>query len=131
LEAAPTSRVVLTSSAANYNTYDYGVAADLETLNGVPHSLGMKCYGQSKLAQILFAQELTRQLGPDSTVYVNNFHPGAAASEIWEKNPGIPDFLQPLINALKEGFMWTCADGALTGLYLGVRAQHDNIRGRY
>eukprot|EP00040_Diaphanoeca_grandis_P022028 m.117860 g.117860 ORF g.117860 m.117860 type:complete len:362 (-) comp28612_c0_seq1:70-1155(-) len=129
LEAAPTARVVLTSSAAHYDSYAYGVATDLATLNGEPPS--MKLYGQSKLAQVLFAQELTRQLGPESTIYVNSFHPGACESGIWEKNPEIPAMLQGVILKIQREFMWSARDGGLTGLYLGVKAHTDGIRGRY
>ena len=34
----------------------------------------------------------------------------------------IPDFVAPLIDKIKQDFMWTCDEGALTGLYLGVHA---------
>lgn len=130
LRAAPTARIVCTSSTASYDTVDWGVSLDLKTLNEkVPL---MKTYQQSKFAQILFAQELTRQLGPESTIFVNSFHPGAAASEIWEKNELIPEWARVLfIRKLMREFMWTCKDGGLTGLYLGVAAQTEGIRGKY
>lgn len=120
IAAAKPARIVLTSSASSYDSYPYGVATDLKTLNGAEGA--MLPYGQSKLSQILWAQELTRQLGDESSVFVNSFHPGAAGTEIWGKNVLIPDFVAPLIDKIKRDFMWTCDEGALTGLYLGVHA---------
>jgi len=147
-------RIVLTSSTASYGTrYPYKVATDLETLNGVPamdHSL----YPQSKLAQILWAKELTAKLDlddaaennnkeqdtvvdPNSIVYVNAAHPGMVATNIWGKvawdilpNGKMAEFV---INSIKS-LMWTSEEGALTLIYLGTavkQLQQDNIRGQY
>jgi len=129
--ASPVARIVLTSSASHYDSYPYGVATSLEQLNGA--SGGMKPYGQSKLAQVLWAQELTRQLGDDATIFVNSFHPGAAASEIWSKNHLLPIFIRDFIESVKDDVMWSCDEGALTGLYLGVHVGlvDTNVRGKY
>jgi len=127
------ARIVLTSSAASYKTFDYKVATDLETLNGV-NVRNIRVYGQSKLAQILWAKELTRQLGPNSTTYVNACHPGAVDTNIWEKNPLFPRFVQDMIFYLRKNVMWTAAEGALTMLYLGVATddlRNKNVRGKY
>ena len=125
-------RVVLTSSATNFGSYDYGIATDLETLNA--GEANMKAYGQSKLAQVLWAQELTRRLGPDSNVYVNSYHPGAAATMIWFTNPMIPKFMHPILRFFTENVMWTSLEGALTMLYLGAASEDlvtNNVRGKY
>ena len=127
------ARIILTSSAASYNTFDYKVATDLETLNGAnPRS--MQVYGQSKLAQILWAKELSRRLGTNSTTYVNAVHPGAVDTSIWEKLPMIPGFIQEFITYLRKNVMWNAAEGALTMLYLGVATDQlveNNVRGKY
>ena len=70
------ARVVLTASAASYDTFEYKVATDLETLNSV-NVKNFHVYGQSKLAQVLWAKKLTRELGANSSTYVNAVHPGA------------------------------------------------------
>ena len=131
IAAAPVARIVLTSSAANYNSYPYGVATDLEQLNKAPG--GLLPYAQSKLAQILWAQELTRRLGKDSTVFANAFHPGAVATEIWGKNDLLPLSVRNFIERHMNSIMWSCDEGALTGLYLGVHAgiADKTIRGKY
>jgi NAD(P)-dependent dehydrogenase (short-subunit alcohol dehydrogenase family) len=125
-------RIVLTSSASHFDSYDYGVATDLNTLNS--GELSMLPYGQSKLAQVLWSQELTRQLGPDSTVFVNSYHPGAAATQIWFTNPMIPKAIHPLLRFITKNVMWTSLEGALTMLYLGAASEElksHNIRGKY
>ena len=131
IAAAPVARIVLTSSASHYDSYPYGVATNLEQLNGA--SGGMLPYGQSKLAQVLWAQELTRQLGDGATVFANSFHPGAVATEIWGKNTLIPLFIRHFITRYMDDVMWSCDDGALTGLYLGVHVGlvDKTVRGKY
>jgi NAD(P)-dependent dehydrogenase (short-subunit alcohol dehydrogenase family) len=131
VKAAKNGRVVLTSSASSFSTYEYGVATDLETLNSV--SVDQNTYGQSKLAQILWAQELTRQLGEDSSVYVNSYHPGCAATNIWF-GPQTPKFLHGFMRFMQEQTMWSSLEGALTMLYLGAATndlKEKNLRGLY
>lgn len=136
LKSSPMARVVLTSSAANFEAPYYGVATDLTTLNSMETQEGfsdMHPYGQSKLAQILFAQELTRRLPADSNIYVNALHPGAVDTEIWSKL-FIPFPLDWLVKQVQKGFMWTGEDGSLTMLYLGIATEEiktQNIRGKY
>ena len=79
------ARVVLTSSSASFDTFNYSVATDLETLNGEEVTVQTinKVYGQSKLAQIMWTKKLTRSLGPDANIFVNSAHPGAVATPIF------------------------------------------------
>lgn len=136
-------RVVLTSSAASFNVLKRrSVATDLETLNS---GAVISAYAQSKLAQILWAKELTRRLGLEghSHVYVNAGHPGAVETGIWDKiewdKYAIARWL-PLEQCLARlrRLMWTSAEGALTLLFLGVAVDRlvegndgGGIRGRY
>lgn len=130
------ARVVLTSSLASFGTYDYRVATDLDTLNGVEVSRDNSrlVYGQSKLAQILWAKRLTRKLGPKSCVYSNAANPGAVATAIFDKVPALPKLAQLVLNVLRNRAMWKPEEGALTLLYLGVATKElkeKNIRGKY
>jgi len=132
IAAAPVARIVLTSSAAHYDSYPYGVATNLEQLNSAKG--GFLPYAQSKLAQVLWAQELTRRSGDDASVFANAFHPGAVATEIWGKGDNLlPLFVRNFIERNMNAFMWSCDEGALTGLYLGVHAglSDRSIRGMY
>jgi NAD(P)-dependent dehydrogenase (short-subunit alcohol dehydrogenase family) len=73
-------RVVQTSSASSYDTFDHKVATNMDLLQNepnLPKSTDMKWYGQSKLAQIVWCKKLARVLGRGSNVRVNAAHPGA------------------------------------------------------
>jgi NAD(P)-dependent dehydrogenase (short-subunit alcohol dehydrogenase family) len=84
---------------------------------------GVKEYGRSKLANILFSAELGRQLrGSGVTTY--SLHPGVIDSEIWRRLPGPLRALNRLrLIPVEEGTRTTlhCAlsaqAGAQTGLY--------------
>lgn len=128
------ARVIQTSSNASFVTFKYKVATSLESLNN-PNSFVLtflKNYGQSKLAQILWAKHLTKHLGHRNNIYVNACHPGGVDTALVDKT--LPAFLAPIINTFRENLLWSREEGALTPLYLGV-ATNDlatkNIRGKY
>jgi len=170
------ARVVQTSSAASYASFTFRVATNLEQLNGCIEpaitAKGNLSYGQSKLAQILWVQHLTKRLEAiaisngcedeavtaDSTksdgelelcntasthklrhrrdAFVNAFHPGLVATEIFDKigGGGTPQFVIDTMKSLANKTGWTSLEGALTGLYLGVAVedlQAHSIRGQY
>jgi len=143
LHRSKMARVVSTSSMLSFFTYSFTVATDLETLNGCSEPFrpwdGIdRSYGQSKLAQILWTKYLARQLGPDSNIYVNTYHPGAASTEFAQKSLQREDFTiyfwDAIILWLDRHVGWSAAEGALTGLFLGVatdRLKKENIRGKY
>jgi len=136
-------RIIVTSSAASFETYDYKVATDLQTLNKQDHH-DFKMYGQSKLAQILWVKELHRQTRTSTnsktsspSLYVNAVHPGAVDTGIWDNvvaNNKFSTTMQSIINFFRKNVMWNSAEGALTMLYLGVATDqlvHKNISGKY
>lgn len=129
-------RIVLTSSAASFNPLEKTVATSIEKLNSATNKDGMQLYGQSKLAQIIWAKHLTKLLGDDSNVYVNACHPGAVNTLIWDKGDmeKIPSFVIKFVNYIRRNVMWTGEEGALTQLFLGVATNKlvaKNIRGKY
>jgi NAD(P)-dependent dehydrogenase (short-subunit alcohol dehydrogenase family) len=126
------ARVVLTSSGASFDTFNYSVATDLDTLNGeeVKFQTSNKLYGQSKLAQIMWAKKLTRILGPDANIFVNSAHPGAVATPIFSKRNNPVIIQKDWLNTT----MWLAEVAALNLLYLGVATDElggKNIRGKY
>jgi len=134
VKKSPMSRIVLTSSAASFNVMAYKVPTDLGTLNSLrPVKNGGQIYGQSKLAQLYWAKELTKRLGADSNIYVNAFHPGAVNTAIWDKNPLISKAMKKVFNYLSNNVLWNATEGALTMLYLGVATDDlkKGVRGKY
>ena len=117
------------------------VPTDLATLNANPDPemvIRKESYNQSKLAQILWAKELTAQLDssvdksdPNSIVYVNSAHPGVVDTNLWQKSESAA--VRTIFGALGP-IMWTPEAGALTLLYLGTaveRLRGEDVRGKY
>ena len=126
VRAAPSPRVVLTSSASSFDTYSYGVATDLGTLNAPPERGALAVlnpYGQSKLAQVLWAREASRRLAAEGAahVLVNAVHPGSVDTGIWDANPILSAAAkQTVVAFLRKRVMWSVEDGALTLLWLAM-----------
>ncbi len=131
---APTGRVVLTSSAASFDTFPCIVATSIAELHGqgLPQT-NMKYYGHSKLAQIMWGKKVTRNLlESDSETFVNSVHPGLVDTPIFDKLNVWPMFNRILNFVRKLG--WTNEEGALTLLYLGTEPEKMkdlNVRGKY
>jgi NAD(P)-dependent dehydrogenase (short-subunit alcohol dehydrogenase family) len=105
LERTPGSRVVVVSSTAQ----SFG-HIDFDDLNWEHRSYkAWRAYGQSKLANMMFALELARRLeAAGSPVRVTAAHPGWTATDL-QRTSGVARFLNPLF-AMKP------ADGALPTL---------------
>ncbi len=74
---------------------------------------GIKVYGHSKLANILFTRQLAKKL-EDSNVTVNCCHPGVVATGLGANN-GV---LGKLVMWLMKPFLRTPEQGAATSIYL-------------
>ncbi|WP_312712583.1 SDR family oxidoreductase, partial [Proteiniclasticum ruminis] len=86
-----------------------------------------KAYGQSKLANVLFAKELSKKLAPYD-VTVNSCHPGAVATNMGVNREtgfgrGITKLLKP--------FFRSPEDGAATAVYLATDRSVEGITGEY
>ncbi len=85
--------IVSTSSASHYDSYAYGVATSIADLNDEANYSPLLAYGQSKLAQVVFTQELARRMAAEGkNVFVNVYHPGVVATNI----------LEPLLDSLRN-----------------------------
>lgn len=134
--ATSMARVIHTSSLASFESYSYGVATDLRTLNGERSSAyhSLKVYGHSKLAQIVWTKAATRQLGEDSNIYINAMNPGAVRTSLMNKNPYFPQWLTNIKSWVEKRLIWSVDEGALTLLYLGAgtgEIREKDIRGKY
>lgn len=86
-----------------------------------------KAYGQSKLANVLFAEALSRRLLPYK-ITVNSCHPGAVGTSMGINREtgfgkGIMKILKPFFRTPKEG--------ADTAVFLGTDPSVGNITGKY
>lgn len=121
LKASAPSRVVTVSSVAHYQARGIDWDAVREPTKGYT-AVGE--YGVSKLANVLFTQELARRLeGTGVTTYA--LHPGAIASDIWSRRmPG------PLASIMKI-FMRSTNEGAQTSVYCATAPELAHETGKY
>jgi len=116
------SRIITTSSIAHR-----GAHIDFNDIQfGKSRYNGIKAYGQSKLANILFTKELARRLEQDS-ITANCFHPGAVRTNLARGNPWYYRFIWTLASP----FLTSAEKGADTGLYLASSSHIEELTGKY
>ncbi len=121
LIATPDSRVVNVSSDAHRSA-----RIDFDDLNMETGYGGYKAYAQSKLANILFSNELARRLDTANPT-VNSLHPGVVATNFGSGKPGIFS----LFFRLFSPFFLSPASGARTSLYLATSPDVAGVTGKY
>lgn len=127
------------TSAAHYDSYKpEGILPSIEAMNNETRYFRPEAYGQSKLANILFAQELSERVA-GTGVLVNSVHPGGVDTELGRH---ILDILKAYLGDavamfFKENVMpkggrgaWTPRDAALTQVYATI-ASKVKVTGRY
>ncbi|KAF1750961.1 hypothetical protein GCK72_017512 [Caenorhabditis remanei] len=93
----------------------------------------MKSYSQSKLANVMHARALTKELRKDGAEHVtaNSVHPGGVDTELTRNTI----LVLPVIKQLSAPFRWfflkTSRDGAQTSLYVALSKKLGGISGKY
>ena len=118
----PDSRIVNVASDA----YKFG-RIDFDDLSREKSYRWMRVYGQSKLANLLFTQELARKLEGSGTT-ANALHPGAVSTGLGSNNGGL---LHTLVMALARPFFKTPEQGAETSIYLAGSPDVAGVTGEY
>ena len=121
LKASAPARIVNVSSDAHE-----GATIDFDNLQGEKHYAGMRAYGQSKLANILFTYELARHL-EGSGVTVNALHPGFIATGFARNNGIFYNFGMKVIGL----FIRKPDQGAQTSIYLASSPEVEGVSGKY
>ncbi len=88
---------------------------------------GFKAYARSKLANLLFANELAKRL-KSSSVTVTALHPGDVATDIWKTNFPL---IGPALKWVMGLFSLTPEQGAETSIYLASSPEVEGITGKY
>jgi WW domain-containing oxidoreductase len=121
----PTGRVVMLSSEAHRNAPAEGIR--LDDLAAEKSYGAWMAYGQSKLANILFARELAKRLPSGQTA--NSVHPGVIATNlVRHMNPvlqGIWRYAGPVV------FLKTTPQGAATSCYVAANPAAGATSGEY
>lgn len=122
----PDGRVVVLSSSAHRRTYAGGL--DFSDLNHKEDYQKWRSYGQSKLANLLFARELNHQFAGTSKT-ANAIHPGVIRTEL------VRHFINPVIQIGAKVGEWllfkSLAQGAATQCYAAVHPDMAEVGGEY
>ncbi|CAG8813980.1 36068_t:CDS:2 [Gigaspora margarita] len=116
------SRIVNVSSRGHHRV----IGIEFEKLNDPNAQEPLQRYSQSKLANVLFTDELNRQYLKGEQVYANSLHPGVIYTNLLKRD----DFSAPK-NFLSSAI--SSEDGTITTLYCATspEIEEKNYRGRY
>lgn len=124
-ESGKEGRIVMLSSEVHKVTYKGGIWFD--KINDEKSYSALKAYGQSKLAAILYTNELTRRLQEEGVnITANSLHPGVINTNL-ARHGG---FFSMFVNAAKS-FLKDIPQGAATTCYVALHPQLNGISGQY
>ncbi|KAK3745047.1 hypothetical protein RRG08_037662 [Elysia crispata] len=123
LKASSPSRIVIVSSVG----HSFG-KINFEDLNSEKSYGEVAAYGQSKLANILHAVELTNRL-KGTGVTANSLHPGAVNTEL-SRHARQKGWMNMILQVGKPFFL-TPEQGAQTSLRLALDKSLDQVSGKY
>ena len=124
IDAAEGARVVIVSSAAHLQAPAAGI--EFDDLAAERSYGAWRAYGQSKLANVLFAKALARRLG--STRSANALHPGVIGTNLGRNmNP----LLSAVLGLVMRPFGKTIPQGAATSCYVATRPELNGVTGKY
>jgi len=127
------SRIISVSSCAHEGPYPDGIRYETFTSNDSYNPL--YAYGQSKLANILFANELASRFN-GTGVTSNSLHPGMIKTELGRyieeqiKKSFVLTLLSPIFALFNTGAM-DSNTGALTQLYVATAPELAGVTGQY
>lgn len=121
LKASGASRIVNVASRAHARVKQRPDWSSLQSMSKTTTAFPEYCV--SKLANVLFTQELAKRLeGTEVTCY--SLHPGVIASDIWRSVPWI-------FRGIMKLFMITNEEGALTTLHCALSEEAGKETGLY
>jgi len=137
--------LVVVSSGSHFESYPEGVRLSLDAINNASAYNEGLAYGQSKLANVLFAQQQAVLL-KSHNILVNSLHPGIVETElgryvgdrIYAAFPSAVDVLLRFglvqkLRAFVGSLIWNPKDAALTQVYVAVSPEvlSKRITGKY
>ncbi|OMO97148.1 Short-chain dehydrogenase/reductase SDR [Corchorus olitorius] len=119
-------RIVNLSSIAHTYSYKNGIRFD--KISDKAGYNDKKAYGQSKLANILHANELSRRLKEEGVnITVNSVHPGLIMTPLFKHTEVIMKFLK-----FFSFFLWkNVPQGAATTCYVALHPSLKDVTGKY
>lgn len=126
VKAAVQGRVVMVSSGAAYGSIPEG-GIGFDNLDGSKGYSSFKFYGQSKLANTLFALELANRLD-GTTATANSIAPGFVKTNIGRNTNR---FMKAVFGVMTSMFARTVAQGTATQCYVATSPKLDKVSGYY
>ncbi|CAN1778179.1 Short-chain dehydrogenase TIC 32, chloroplastic [Linum perenne] len=118
-EADYSSRTVLLLTLSRFHLFD------MQIFN---RYFDMRAYGQSKLANILYAKELARRLEEDGVnITVNSLHPGSIVTNLLRYH----SFINLLAHVFVKFALKNVQQGAATSCYLALHPQVKGVTGKH
>ncbi|XP_024934976.1 short-chain dehydrogenase TIC 32, chloroplastic isoform X2 [Ziziphus jujuba] len=125
-ESNKEGRIVNVSSRRHKISYPEGIRFD--KLNEQSGYNGFSAYGQSKLANVLHANELARQLKEEGVnLTANSLHPGAIPTNLLRHN----SFIGGIVNTFGKLVTKNIQQGAATTCYVALHSQVKAVSGSY
>ncbi|KAK3434338.1 short-chain dehydrogenase TIC 32, chloroplastic [Eucalyptus grandis] len=119
-------RIVIVSSEGHRFAYREGIRFD--KINSESEYSSIQAYGQSKLANILHANELARRLKEEGVqITANSLHPGAITTNLLRHH----SILNVLASSLGRLFLKNVQQGAATTCYVALHSQVKGVSGEY
>lgn len=135
VKASEPSTIVSVSSVAHHASYKEGIRLSLEKLNSEELYVPFTAYGQSKLANIYFVQELAERMKSGGhKVYVNAIHPGAVNTDIVRHFPkGLIKVYKKIVDTFQNTFVFESDYAALGEVYAAISPNilKNEISGKY
>lgn len=122
LKAADSARVVNLTSAAHFLAFRYQTAK----LTHPPHYYDLLIYSRSKLANILFSNELSERLAPFG-ITSNAVHPGIVSSNFGGEGNGATSWFMKSF----KSFFRTPEQAAEGIVHVATAPELNNVTGRY
>lgn len=125
-ESNKEGRIVNVSSRRHRFSYREGIRFDM--INDQSGYNRLSAYGQSKLANVLHANELSRRLKDDgANITANSLHPGAIATSLFRHVPLVGGF----IDIFGKYVVKNVQQGAATTCYVALHPEVKGTTGEY
>ncbi|KAI3453724.1 hypothetical protein Pfo_010387 [Paulownia fortunei] len=125
-ESQKEGRIVNVSSEGHRYVYREGIR--LDKINDSSSYISVLAYGQSKLANILHANELARRLKEERVeITANSLHPGAIATNLLRHH----GFIEGVVNWVGKYFLKNIPQGAATTCYVALHPHVKGVSGEY
>ncbi|KAF5726976.1 putative short-chain dehydrogenase [Tripterygium wilfordii] len=119
-------RIVNVSSVGHKGSYSEGIRFD--KINDEPSYIRLSAYGQSKLSNILHANELTRRLKEAGVeITANSLHPGGIPTNLFRHH----GFINGIVNLIGRFVLKNVQQGAATTCYVALHPQVKGVSGEY